>query len=197
MKMSENKFKNIEANLEKIYKVVTTEKFLKGKGLGNEVNYYIFDYPPESELLVRKYVNNILIKKIKNSNLGINPIIIDLYDILIEILESKKVLKAAIDMEKKTGEEGLLKAIKPILKPENFATLIEDKIKDINLLLLIGVGKIWPLVRSHVILNNLYNVLTEIPVILFFPGVYNKLELQLFGKFKDDNYYRAFKLIDN
>lgn len=195
--MSENKFKNIEANLEKIYKVVTTEKFLKGKGLGNEVNYYIFDYPPESELLVRKYVNNILIKKIKNSNLGINPIIIDLYDILIEILESKKVLKAAIDMEKKTGEEGLLKAIKPILKPENFATLIEDKIKDINLLLLIGVGKIWPLVRSHVILNNLYNVLTEIPVILFFPGVYNKLELQLFGKFKDDNYYRAFKLIDN
>ncbi len=195
--MSENKSKNIEANLEKIYKVVTTEKFLKGKGLGNEVNYYIFDYPPESELLVRKYVNNILIKKIKNSNLGINPIIIDLYDILIEILESKKVLKAAIDMEKKTGEEGLLKAIKPILKPEKFANLIEDKIKDINLLLLMGVGKIWPLVRSHVILNNLHNVLTEIPVILFFPGVYNKLELQLFGKFKDDNYYRAFKLIDN
>jgi len=100
-------------------------------------------------------------------------------------------------MEEKTGEEGLLKAIKPILKPENFATIIEDKIKDINLLLLIGVGKIWPLVRSHVILNNLHNVLTEIPVILFFPGVYNKLELQLFGKFKDDNYYRAFKLIDD
>ena len=84
-----NKPKSIEAKLEKIYKVVTSEKFLKGKGLGNEVNYYIFDYPPEAELLVRKFINNILLKKIKNSNQDINPMIIDLYDILIEILNSK------------------------------------------------------------------------------------------------------------
>ena len=191
------KFKNIEAKLEKIYKVITSEEFLKGKGLGNEVNYYIFDYPPESELLVRKYVNNVLLKKIKNSHQDISPIIIDLYDILIEILNFKKVLKPAIDMEKKTGEEGLLKAIKPILKPENFTALIKDKTKDSNLLLLTGVGKIWPLVRSHVILNNLHTVINNMPVILFFPGIYNKLELQLFGKFKGDNYYRAFKLVDD
>ena len=189
--------KSIEAKLEKIYKVVTSEEFLKGKGLGNEVNYYIFDYPPESELLVRKYLNNILIKKIKNACKDINPIIIDLYDVLIEILDSKKILKPAIDMEKKTGEEGLLRAIKPILKPENFTSLIKDKAKDSNLLLLTGVGKIWPLVRSHVILNNLNTVLNNMPVILFFPGIYNKLELQLFGKFKNDNYYRAFKLVDD
>lgn len=197
--MNENiiKPKSIEAKLEKIYKVVTSEKFLKGKGLGNEVNYYIFDYPPESELLVRKYINNILIKKIKNSHQDINPVIIDLYDILIEILESKKVLRPAIEMEKKTGEKGLLKAIKPILKPANFAALINDKIKDGNLLLLTGVGKIWPLVRSHVILNNLNVAFNNLPVILFFPGIYNKLELQLFSKFKDDNYYRAFALVDD
>ena len=192
-----NKPKSIEAKLEKIYKVITSEEFLKGKGLGNEVNYYIFDYPPESELLVRKYLNNILIKKIKNSRQDINPIIVDLYDVLIEILDSKKVFKPAIDMEKKTGEEGLLRAIKPILKPENFTSLIKDKAKDSNLLLLTGVGKIWPLVRSHVILNNLNTVLNNIPAILFFPGIYNKLELQLFSKFKDDNYYRAFKLVDD
>ena len=100
-------------------------------------------------------------------------------------------------MEKKTGEEGLLKAIKPILKPDNFTALIKDKTKESKLLLLTGVGKIWPLVRSHVILNNLHTVLKDMPVILFFPGIYNKLELKLFGKFKDDNYYRAFKLVDD
>jgi hypothetical protein len=195
--MSEIKTKNIEARLEEIYKKLTSDEFLKGKGLGNELNYYIFDYPPESELLVRKFINNILIKKLKNSNKGINPAVIDLYEILIEILESKKVLKAAIDMEKKSGEEGLLKAIKPILKPENFTSLIKDKIKESNMVLLTGVGKLWPFVRSHVILNNLNTVLFGIPVILFFPGIYNKLELRLFGKLKDDNYYRAFKLVDD
>ena len=192
-----NKPKSIEAKLEKIYKVVTSEKFLKGKGLGNEVNYYIFDYPPESELLVRKFINNILLKKIKNSRQDINPMIIDLYDILIEILNSKRILKSAFEMEKKTGEKGLKKAIIPMLKPENFATLIKDKTKDCNLLLLMGVGKLWPLIRSHVILNNLHLELSSMPVILFFPGIYNKLELQLFSIFKDDNYYRAFPLVDD
>ena len=195
--MTEINAKNIEARLEKIYKAITSEEFLKGKGLGNELNYYIFDYPPQSELLVRRFTDNILVKKLKASNKGINPAVIDLYDILIEILESKKVLKAAIDMEKKSGKEGLLKAIKPILKPENFTTLIKDKIKDSNLIILTGVGKLWPFVRSHVILNNLHTVLSDIPVILFFPGIYNKLELRLFGKLKDDNYYRAFKLVDD
>ena len=195
--MTEINAKNIEARLEKIYKAITSEEFLKGKGLGNELNYYISDYPPQSELLVRRFTDNILIKKLKASNKGINPAVIDLYDILIEILESKKVLKAAIDMEKKSGQEGLLKAIKPILKPENFTTLMKGKIKDCNLIILTGVGKLWPFVRSHVILNNLHVVLSDIPVILFFPGTYNKLELRLFGKLKDDNYYRAFKLVDD
>lgn len=196
--MSEVSGKSIEAKLDKIYKVITSDEFLKGKGLGNELNFYIFDYPPESELIVRKFINNILIKKLKSANKDINPAVIDLYDVLIEILESKKILKAAIDMEKKSGKDGLLKAIRPILKPENFTKLIKDKAKDSNLILLTGAGKLWPFVRSHVILNNLHTVLANnIPVVLFFPGVYNKLELQLFGKLKDDNYYRAFKLVDD
>ena len=195
--MTEIDAKNIEARLEKIYKAITSEEFLKGKGLGNELNYYIFDYPPQSELLVRRFTDNILVKKLKASNKGINPAVIDLYDVLIEIMESKKVLSAAIEMERKSGQEGLLKAVKPIFKPVNFTALIKDKIKDCNLVILTGVGKLWPFVRSHVILNNLHTVLSDIPVILFFPGVYNKLELRLFGKLKDDNYYRAFKLVDD
>lgn len=195
--MTEINTKNIEARLEKIYKAITSEEFLKGRGLGNELNYYIFDYPPQSELLVRRFTDNILVKKLRASNKGINPAVIDLYDILIEIMEYKKVLGAAIEMEKKSGQEGLLKAIKPIFKPENFTILIKDKIKDCNLVILTGVGKLWPFVRSHVILNNLHTVLSDMPVILFFPGIYNKLELRLFGKLKDDNYYRAFKLVDD
>jgi len=195
--MAEIKTKNIEARLEKIYKIITSEEFLKGKGLGNELNYYIFDYPPQSEILVRRFIDNILVKKLKASNKGINPVVIDLYDILIGILESKKVFKPAIEMEKKSGKNGLMRAIKPILKPENFTIFIKERIKESNLVILTGVGKLWPIVRSHEILNNLHTVLSDIPVILFFPGIYNKLELQLFGKLKDDNYYRAFKLVDD
>ena len=33
------------------------------------------------------------------------------------------------------------------------------------------------------------------PVVLFFPGTYTEQELILFNEIKDDNYYRAFKLV--
>jgi len=51
-------------------------------------------------------------------------------------------------------------------------------------------------VRSHNILNNLQEVIDKKPVIMFFPGKYDGQSLQLFNKFKDDNYYRAFRLVD-
>jgi hypothetical protein len=35
----------------------------------------------------------------------------------------------------------------------------------------------------------------KIPLIAFYPGEYDNYELSLFGKFKDGNYYRAFRLI--
>jgi len=35
-----------------------------------------------------------------------------------------------------------------------------------------------------------------IPLVLFFPGTYDGLQLILLDEIKDDNYYRAFKLIE-
>jgi hypothetical protein len=58
-----------------------------------------------------------------------------------------------------------------------------------------GVGKCYPFVRSHNVLNNLHQVLDSVPVVMFFPGKYSGQDLRLFGTIKDDNYYRAFKLV--
>ena len=58
-----------------------------------------------------------------------------------------------------------------------------------------SIGKIFPFVRSHKILNNLHQVFDRAPVVMFYPGKYDGQSLQLFEEFKDDNYYRAFKLL--
>ena len=34
--------------------------FLSGSGIGNEIAFYIFDYPPEDELLVRDFLRTLL-----------------------------------------------------------------------------------------------------------------------------------------
>jgi hypothetical protein len=64
-----------------------------------------------------------------------------------------------------------------------------------DIIIICGVGKAWPVIRSHTILNNLHKRIEKTPLIVFFPGTYD-LELRLFGEITDDNYYRAFRLIE-
>ena len=47
----------------------------------------------------------------------------------------------------------------------------------------------------YVRLHNLHQAFVRCPVVMFFPGTYNEQELILFNEIKDDNYYRAFRLV--
>ena len=62
-------------------------------------------------------------------------------------------------------------------------------------MLMSGVGSAYPLLRTHNLLNNLHPIMGETPLVLFYPGIYDGQSLSLFGQIKQDNYYRAFKLV--
>ncbi|HLR21767.1 MAG TPA: DUF1788 domain-containing protein [Tissierellaceae bacterium] len=72
---------------------------------------------------------------------------------------------------------------------------LDENTPDNSVVFITGVGKIFPFVRSHRILNKLHLVFDRIPVVLFYPGEYDGQSLILFSEFKDENYYRAFPLI--
>ena len=64
-----------------------------------------------------------------------------------------------------------------------------------------GVGEVFPFIRSHNVLNNLQKAAKLKPTVMFFPGEYtHSLEggaaLELFGRLRDDKYYRAFNIFD-
>ena len=48
--------KDINKRLSEIKYKITDKSFRENKGLGNEIGFYIFDYNPEYELLVRDRV---------------------------------------------------------------------------------------------------------------------------------------------
>ncbi|MHC9544969.1 MAG: DUF1788 domain-containing protein [Vulcanimicrobiota bacterium] len=163
------------------------------------MSFYIFDYTPKEEMLVREFVYH-LVARHSWSGSEIKPVECDLYRLMIEILASEKIKDKSIlelipDMEKKDGTERLEKGLKSIVTPGRFVESIKEKVADKNLVLITGVGKVYPLIRSHTVLNNLHHVLDKVPVIMFYPGYYDQKELRLFNLFKDDNYYRAFKLV--
>lgn len=189
---------NIKEKLDKIKYIIEDDAFYTQKGCGGELNFHIFDYDPSEEIIIRKFVDN-LTQNYSHTNSKIKPLIIDLFEMIIEILDKENVLEDAIDLESNEGLEELFNSTSELLKPDNFKELITSKLTNENIIFIIGVGKAYPLVRSHTILNNLHSTLDKIPVVMFYPGMYDQKELKLFAgeKFeglKDDNYYRAFRL---
>lgn len=191
--------KTIYQRLDEIIQRITKESFRENTGLGNEIGYYIFDYEPRYEMLVREHVR-FLIQKINDGDYGFHIKEFDLYEIMLELLETKGYLEKNFKMEQVKGSEFVFNATKKALRLTEKGDLIIQYIKDRvvkgDVVFITGVGKVWPIIRSHTVLNNLHQVLDEVPVIMFFPGVYDGLELVLFEEIKDDNYYRAFKLVD-
>ena len=189
----------LDERLDKAEAMIKKPSFRKNKGLGNEVGYYIFDYPPEQELLVRERVDYIR-KKNEQSDDEYRIVVFDLYEIIIEILKEKGYLEKCYEFEKKRGFDRITKAVGNMLritaKDSLIVNYIRERTPEKAIVFLVGIGKCYPILRSHTVLNNLHQVIDNVPVVMFYPGKYDGQELILFGELKDDNYYRAFKLVE-
>ena len=189
---------DLNERLDKMEDAIRKPSFRQSSGRANEVNYWIFDYPPEKELEVReriKYMQN------RNAKGGeeFDLVVFDLYDIIIDYLEKNDFMEECYKFEQKKGLERITKAVSNSMKINDDDSYIVQYIKDHTpenaVVFLTGVGKCFPILRSHKVLNNLHQAFVRVPVVMFFPGIYNEQELILFGEIKDDNYYRAFKLV--
>lgn len=186
---------NINSRLDQIIPKIKEDKFIQGRGLGNEISFYIFDYDPEDELIVRDYIKHIK-KEFSNEILNRRIIEFDLYKMMLDFAKEMGVFEHIFMKEEKEGREELFRAMEHFTQTDIFLEKIKEVLGNHNVIFITGVGKVYPFVRSHNILNNLLEKIDAIPLIMFFPGVYDGLSLKLFGKIKDDNYYRAFRLID-
>ena len=192
---------SLESRLNKLEDKIKEPNFRENKGLGNEVGYYIFDYDPREELLVRQRIEY-LISKYENEKQEFKLVVFDIYDIIIDLLEKEGFLDLCKEFEKTKGFSEITKAVNEMLRmsEDNQSNEILSHIKNNtpsnSIVFLTGIGKCFPILRSHKILNNLHQYVDHVPVIMFFPGQYDGQSLMLFSEVKDDNYYRAFKLVE-
>lgn len=167
-------------------------------GTANDMKFYIFDYSPQDEMIIRNEI-----KKLK----GRNPDIVefDLYEMMLEIIEEQGYTEDVILAEKDYDKQHLLSEIfQPILSVEETDNDFLEKFKVVQddgtkIILVTGVGKSYPVIRSHTILNNLQNIFKRNPVVMMYPGRYETkkaMTLRLFDRLDDDNYYRAFPLVE-
>lgn len=191
----------VSERLEHLVNVISGDRFLQKQGLGNEVPFFICPFEPKDALEMGR-VQRLLTKQLEQK--GISALEINLYDLSIELLRERGIWEQILDMETEVSKPELLELLQGVLDPEeHLVPAIARKIDqvDFHVMLINGVGEVFPYIRSHNVLNNLQRVAKDQPTVLFFPGAYtHSLEkgasLDLFGRLHDDKYYRAFNIYD-
>ncbi len=189
---------SLDENFDILENKIKDPKFRQITGVSNEVKYYIFDYPSADELKVRTRIDSIKSKSESSFN-DYTIQVFDLYDIMLDILKSKGRLEKCFELEKTKGFDKLCHGINGLLQVNSTNGLIirhiEENLTDNAIVFITGIGKCYPIIRAHTIINNLHMVIDQVPVVMFYPGKYTGQELILFdGEIKDDNYYRALRI---
>lgn len=185
---------DIHQRFEHLYKVISSPEFLSKKSLGGEIPFFVsaFDVRQlhEVDMGVKGLIN-------KLESVGIPVLEINLYDMVLEILDRELGEHAIFEIEKEMDKDEFKQALNSVLDiHEVLMPAIQEMIrkKAAKVYFLTGIGHVFPYIRSHNILNNLQTVAREAPTVAFFPGNYSGISLELFGVMKDDNYYRAFNI---
>ncbi|MDN6268177.1 MAG: DUF1788 domain-containing protein [Tetragenococcus koreensis] len=189
----------LKEHMEKLNQTMQKEDFLLNRGLGNEVGYYIFDYDPKDEIQVRNYIRNLNGNYVGEEK-DYEVKVFNLYQLMLEYLDDRGFTEKAIRMEEKRGMQKLIQSIGRLLKMDQaeesnfFFEYVNNNTPKKAVVILTGIGELYPLVRAHSILNKMHQVFDRVPVVMIYPGEYDELSLTILNTNKDDNYYRAFRI---
>lgn len=183
---------DIKQELDRIKGRISDANFLANKGLSNEVGIHVFTYEPQYELIVRDYIERL----VNTPSDEYRVIERDMYRIMLDILEEKRVLGGVPSLEEKKGKDYLLAQLQKIATQDAFLSKMKYEPHERgDVLFLTGIGKVYPFMRSHKMLDSMQQEFSDIPIVMFYPGAFNGQSLNLFDKFHDGNYYRAFNLL--
>lgn len=186
---------------EHLFAVLSGERFLKMEGLSNEVPFFIYPYEPEHARDVAKAK-----KRVKNrlASKGIEVREINLYDLSVDVLKERGDWDEVLEVEPELDKVEFTEMLQSMLNPQqHLAPAIRERLADgeFDIVFLTGIGEVFPYIRSHNVLNNLQSVVVGRPMLMFFPGRYEQSDtlgssLVLFGRLKDDQYYRAKNILE-
>jgi hypothetical protein len=185
--------------------VLSSDRFLRMEGLGNEVPFFIWPYPPEQELEVQS-ANSRIVDRLRTTR-GLSVLVVDLFELAVELLEGRggNMLERLEQIEPTRSRSAFRRDLQRMLDPEqHIVPAIERRIEaeaGVDLLVLTGIGRVFPFIRSHNVLNNLQVAVPDFPVLMLFPGEYSQTaslgsSLVLFNLLTDDQYYRAKNILE-
>jgi len=187
------------------FRVLTSERFKKMEGLGNEVPFFVLRYKPDWEPTVDEELSR-LRRRLREERYRLADV--DVFSLAVCIWKSSPFFEQMLSTEEELPPDTFRDALSNVIDVEGLlAPAIKKTVDDaggednVDAVLLSGVHHLFPLVRTHLLLNCLHPLLGRLPLVVTFPGSYHQSPsthsaLVLFDQISQDNYYRAFDLVD-
>ena len=186
-----------EERLNQILPRLVSPDVLSNQGAGGEIGFWIFDYPPEEEMAMRAWLADVIEPGLRKQVPAVRFQTVDLFQLVVDLLDERKLFDKACEMQANKGDAAVLASLRSVLKDDRLAARMTEKldVTQLDLLIVKGVGAVYPLLRTHTLLSALHPHMRNTPLLMLYPGTYNGQSLSLFNTLSDDNYYRAFRLV--
>ena len=186
-----------EERLNQILPRLVSPDVLSNQGAGGEIGFWIFDYPPEEEMAMRAWLADVIEPGLRKQVPAVRFQTVDLFQLVVDLLDERKLFDKACEMQANKGDAAVLASLRSVLKEDRLAARMTEKldVSQLDLLIVKGVGAVYPLLRTHTLLSALHPHMRNTPLLMLYPGTYNGQSLSLFNTLSDDNYYRAFRLV--
>ena len=183
---------NLNERLDNLRLEIQKPEFLEGKGLSNEVNIRIFCYDAAEEMTVRHFLEQLIV----DQSLDCHLIERNLYKVFLSICDDKRITSRAPQMEERKGKEFLMEKLQGLATNKKFVAKMQyEPYNRGDVLLITGVGSVFPFMRIHNILDELSKAFSDIPILVMYPGNYDGHYVRLFDRLEPNPYYRAFNMI--
>ncbi len=166
---------------------------------------YMYDatkeYEIDSEILDIK-------NRLHRPNNYLDVMVLDIFEVFVEYLKQEKFGKLTkyefYSEHEKEKFEAVDKALKQDAYDKRFLNFLDNKIKlhfenannyEVAYVFMKGFGNAFPYLRASRFMSNFEGYIKGYKLIMFYPGE-AKNYYSLFGLLKDENLYRAIKLIN-
>ena len=115
----------------------------------------------------------------------------------LSICDDMDITDAIPDMEEADGSAYLLEQLNSAIGNGEFIDKIQyEPHEPGDVLMLTGVGEVFPFMRIHTLLEALQPYFSDVPILVMYPGEFDGRHVKLFNRLTPNDYYRAFNVID-
>lgn len=168
---------------------------------------YMYMYDATKEYEIDNEILDIK-NRLHRPNNYLDVMIIDIFEVFLEYLKQEKFGKVTkfefYSVHEKEKFEAVDKALKQDAYDKRFLNYLDNKIKlhfenansyEVAYVFVKGFGNAFPYLRASRFMSNFEAYIKGYKLIMFYPGE-AKNYYSLFGLLKDENLYRAIKLIN-